>query len=60
MFASPRPVHQAAPTVLFQYCPAPVLRESPERLAIFPPSQLVVVTEPMSPRASTAHMLIVP
>src|SRR3954468_21190295 len=60
MFASPRPVEPAAPTVLSQYCPAPMIGESPTRPGIFQAIPLVVVTELMSPLASTAFMLIVP
>src|SRR5215212_7483123 len=60
MFASPRPVLPAAPTVLSQYCPAPMIGESPTRPGTFHEMPLVVVTELMSPRASTAFMLIVP
>jgi hypothetical protein len=60
MFASPRPVDPAAPTSLSQYCPAPMIGESPTRPGSFQARPLVVVTEPMSPRASTAQRLIVP
>ena len=60
MFASPRPVEPAAPTSLSQYCPAPMIGLSPMRPGIFHDSPLVVVTEPMSPLAVTAFMLIVP
>src|SRR5690349_5483180 len=60
MFDSPRPVEPAAPTVLSQYCPAPMIGESPTRPGIFQAMPLVVVTELMSPLASTAFMLIVP
>src|SRR5690349_7474643 len=60
MFDSPRPVEPAAPTVLSQYCPAPMIGESPTRPAIFQAIPLVVVTELRSPLASTAFMLIVP
>src|SRR5689334_16456498 len=60
MFDSPRPVEPAAPTVLSQYWPAPMIGESPTRPAIFHAMPLVVVTELMSPLASTAFMLIVP
>src|SRR6476661_11082278 len=60
MFDSPRPVEPAAPTVLSQYCPAPMIGESPTRPAIFHAIPLVVVTELKSPFASTAFMLIVP
>src|SRR5688572_10674881 len=60
MFASPRPVEPAAPTVLSQYCPAPMIGESPTRPGIFHAIPLVVVTELRSPLASTAFMLIVP
>src|SRR5438876_11707998 len=60
MFASPRPVDPAAPTVLSQYCPAPTIGESPIRPGSFHASPLVVVTEDMSPAAFTAFMLMVP
>src|SRR6478735_1949053 len=60
MFASPRPVEPAAPTSLSQYCPAPMIGESPIRPGIFHDRPLVVVTELMSPFAATAFMLIVP
>src|SRR5687768_4159837 len=60
MFASPRPVEPAAPTVLSQYCPAPMIGLSPTRPAIFHEMPLVVVTELMSPAALTQFMLIVP
>src|ERR1043165_10248023 len=60
MWASPRPVDPAAPTVLSQYWPAPMIGESPTRPGIFHAMPLVVVTELMSPLASTAFMLIVP
>src|ERR1043165_4599689 len=60
MFASPRPVDPAAPTSLSQYCPAPMMGESPMRPGIFQDSPLVVVHELMSPFAFTAFMLIVP
>src|SRR5687767_9177947 len=60
MFASPRPVEPAAPTVLSQYCPAPMIGLSPTRPGIFHEMPLVVVTELRSPLASTAFMLIVP
>ena len=60
MFASPRPVDPAAPTSLSQYWPAPMIGESPTRPGIFHDRPLVVVTEPMSPLAVTAFMLIVP
>src|SRR5215210_976552 len=60
MFDSPRPVDPAAPTVLSQYCPAPMIGESPTRPGTFQEMPLVVVTELMSPFASTAFMLIVP
>jgi len=35
MFASPSPVDPAAPTSLSQYCPAPMIGESPTRPGIF-------------------------
>src|SRR3954468_8366280 len=60
MFASPRPVDPAAPTSLSQYCPAPMIGESPTRPGIFHDRPLVVVHELMSPAAFTAFMLIVP
>src|SRR6478735_4778352 len=60
MFASPRPVDPAAPTSLSQYCPAPMIGLSPMRPGIFHDNPDVVVTEPMSPVAVTAFMLIVP
>src|SRR4051812_41715574 len=60
MFDSPRPVDPAAPTVLSQYCPAPMIGESPTRPGTFQEMPLVVVTELMSPFASTAFMLMVP
>src|SRR3954470_21790281 len=60
MFASPRPVDPAAPTSLSQYCPAPMMGESPTRPGIFHDRPLVVVHELMSPAAFTAFMLIVP
>src|SRR6476659_2606857 len=60
MFDSPRPVEPAAPTVLSQYCPAPMIGESPTRPATFHAIPLVVVTELISPLASTAFMLHVP
>ena len=60
MLASPRPVEPAAPTVLSQYCPAPMIGLSPMRPGIFHDSPLVVVTLAMSPAAVTAFMLIVP
>src|SRR4030095_9363648 len=60
MLDSPRPVEPAAPTVLSQYCPAPMIGESPTRPATFHAIPLVVVTELRSPFASTAFMLIVP
>src|SRR5215472_15844137 len=60
MLDSPRPVDPAAPTVLSQYCPAPMIGESPTRPAILYEIPLVVVTEPKSPVAVTAHILIVP
>src|SRR5438128_8982901 len=60
MFASPRPVEPAAPTSLSQYCPAPMIGESPTRPGIFHDSPLVVVTEPTSPLAPTALRLMVP
>src|SRR4029453_17994371 len=60
MFDSPRPVEPAAPMVLSQYCPAPMIGESPTRPATFHAIPLVVVTELRSPFASTAFMLIVP
>src|SRR5512147_642928 len=60
MFDSPRPVDPAAPTVLSQYCPAPMMGESPTRPGTFHEIPLVVVTELRSPLASTAFMLIVP
>src|SRR5262249_33689297 len=60
MFASPRPVDPAAPTSLSQYCPAPIIGESPTRPGIFHDRPLVVVTDAMSPLAVTAFMLIVP
>src|SRR4030095_4107858 len=60
MLDSPRPVEPAAPTVLSQYCPAPMIGESPTRPAIFHAMPLVVVTELKSPFASTAFMFIVP
>src|SRR5689334_2471612 len=60
MFASPRPVEPAAPTSLSQYCPAPMIGESPTRPGIFHERPLVVVTDAMSPVAVTAFMLIVP
>src|SRR4029434_2164934 len=56
----PRPVEPAAPTVLSQYCPAPMIGESPTRPGTFHAMPLVVVTELMLPFASTAFMLIVP
>src|SRR5690242_13143488 len=60
MHASPRPVEPAAPTVLSQYWPAPMIGESPTRPATFHERPDVVVTELMSPEPVTAHMLIVP
>src|SRR5215210_8909376 len=60
MFASPRPVDPAAPTVLSQYWPAPMIGESPILPATFHDSPLVVVTDERSPEAFTAFMLIVP
>ena len=60
MFASPRPVLPAAPTSLSQYCPAPIMGESPTRPGTFHAIPLVVVTEARSPVAVTAFMLIVP
>src|SRR5687768_8729905 len=60
MLASPRPVDPAAPTVLSQYWPAPMIGLSPTRPAIFQEMPLVVVIELRSPRASTAFMLMVP
>jgi len=60
MFASPRPVDPAAPTLLSQYCPAPMIGESPTLPGTFHDSPLVVVTEDMSPAAFTAFMLMVP
>src|SRR5688500_714288 len=60
MFASPRPVEPAAPTVLSQYCPAPMIGLSPTRPGIFHEMPLVVVIELRSPRASTAFMLMGP
>ncbi len=53
-------VDPAAPTSLSQYCPAPMIGLSPMRPGTFHDSPLVVVTEPMSPAAFTAFMLIVP
>ena len=60
MFASPRPVDPAAPISLSQYCPAPMMGESPVRPGSYHESPLVVVTEQMSPVPLTAFMLIVP
>src|SRR4051794_3111717 len=60
MFASPLPVDPAAPTVLSQYWPAPMIGESPTRPGTFQESPLVVVTDDMSPAAFTAFMLMVP
>ena len=60
MFASPSPVDPAAPTSLSQYCPAPMMAESPTRPGIFQASPLVVVTDEMSPPGVTASQLIVP
>src|SRR3954462_8580863 len=60
MFASPRPVDPAAPTVLSQYWPAPMIGESPILPGSFQESPLVVVTELMSPLAFTASMWIGP
>jgi hypothetical protein len=60
MFDSPRPVEPAAPTALSQYCPAPMIGESPTRPGTFHARPLVVVTELMSPAAFTAFMLMVP
>src|SRR5687767_5559978 len=60
MFASPRPVEPAAPTVLSQYWPAPMIGLSPTRPAILYEMPLVVVIELMSPDALTAFMLMVP
>src|SRR3954464_290280 len=60
MFDSPRPVDPAAPTVLSQYCPAPMIGESPILPGIFHDRPLVVVTDETSPRVLTAFMLIVP
>ena len=60
MLASPRPVLPAAPTWLSQYWPAPITGESPMRPGTFHAMPLVVVTEPISPAAFTAFMLIVP
>src|SRR3954467_11336887 len=60
MFDSPRPVDPAAPTVLSQYCPAPMIGESPTLPGIFHDHPLVVVTDETSPRVLTAFMLIVP
>jgi hypothetical protein len=60
MFDSPRPVEPAAPTVLSQYCPAPMMGESPTRPGTFHAMPLVVVTELRSPAAFSAFMLIVP
>src|SRR6266404_8539948 len=60
MLASPRPIDPAAPTVLSQYSPAPMIGESPTRPGNFQERPLVVVTDDMSPAAFTAFMLIVP
>src|SRR2546423_3321048 len=60
MFASPSPVDPAAPTSLSQYCPAPIIGESPTRPGIFHERPLVVVTEERSPWGVTASQLIVP
>src|SRR4051812_36539709 len=60
MFASPRPVDPAAPTLLSQYCPAPMIGESPTLPGSFQERPLVVVTDEISPRALTAFMLMVP
>src|SRR5688500_19249966 len=60
LFASPRPVDPAAPTVLSQYWPAPMIGESPTRPGTFQAIPLVVVTELRSPLALTAFMLMVP
>src|SRR5918993_1055402 len=60
IFASPRPVAPAAPTVLSQYWPAPMIGESPTRPGTFQAIPLVVVTELRSPLALMAFMLMVP
>src|SRR5438876_2308610 len=54
MFASPSPVDPAAPTSLSQYCPAPMIGESPTRPGIFQERPAVVVTEERSPCGVTA------
>src|SRR5687767_8884376 len=58
--ASPRPMDPAAPTLLSQYWPAPMIGESPTLPAIFHERPLVVVTDEMSPAAFTAVMWMVP
>src|SRR5437868_12453023 len=60
MLASPRPVDPAAPTLLSQYWPAPMMGESPTLPGSFHERPLVVVTDEMSPRALTAFILMVP